>query len=179
MNRELDRGELQDRLPDLVHGTLPEAERAVVEAAVAADPELASELEAIRAARAALTPRVTAIDASRVVAAIRRPAPQRRFAGAARWRIAAAIGWLVVGGASLTVVQRTFRSGPADSLVVRGGESTAVAQNRALSVSFGYDLSELSAADVERLIADLEKSGGVPSAEPRKSVVAPPGEEPE
>lgn len=178
MNRELDRGELQDRLPDLVHGTLSDAERRVVEAAASADPELASELEAIRVARAALTPRVAAIDTDRVMAAIRRPAPKRGFAGVARWRIAAAIGWLVVGGASLTVVQRTFHSGPADSLVVYG-ESTAVARGRALSVSFGYDLSELSAVDLERLIADLEKSGGVPSTEPRKSVVAPPGEEPE
>jgi hypothetical protein len=177
MNRELDRGELQDRLPDLVHGTLPEAERVVVEAAIAADLELASELDAVRLSRAALTPRVAAIDANRVMAAIRRPAP-RRFAGVARWRVAAAIGWLLVGGASLTVVQRTFHNGAADSLVVVG-ESTAVAGARGLSVSFGYDLSELPAADLDRLIADLEKSGGVPSAEPHKSVVVPPGEEPE
>jgi len=176
MNRELDRGELQDRLPDLVHGTLPEAERVVVEAAVAADPELARELEAVRLSRAALTPRVGAIDANRVMAAIR-PAP-RRFAGVARWRIAAAIGWLLVGGASLTVVQRTFNSGAADSLAVTR-ESTTVAGARSLAVSFGYDLSELSAADMDKLIADLEKSGGVPSAEPHKTVVVPPGEVPE
>ena len=177
MNRELDRGELQDRLPDLVHGTLPEAERVVVEAAVAADPELASELEAVRLSRSALTPRVAAIDTDRVMAAVRRPAP-KRFAGVARWRIAAAIGWLLIGGASLTVVQRTFNSGAADSLAV-ARESTTVAGARSLAVSFGYDLSELSAADMDKLIADLEKSGGVPSAEPHKTVVVPPGEVPE
>lgn len=177
MNRELDRGELQDRLPDLVHGTLPETERVAVEAAVAADPELASELEAVRLSRAALTPRVGAFDAERVMAAVRRP-PAKRFAGVARWRIAAAIGWLLIGGASLTVVQHTFSGGGADSLAV-AHESTTVAGAKSLAVSFGYDLSELSAADMDKLIADLEKSGGVPSADPHRPVIVPPGEGPE
>ena len=177
MNRELDRGELQDRLPDLVHGTLPEAERIMVEAAVAAYPELASELEAVRLSRKALTPRVAAINAERVMAAIRRPLP-KRFAGVVRWRIAATIGWLLVGGASLTVVQRSLHNGAADSLTVATTIPT-VAGAPGLSASFGYDLSELPAADMDKLIADLEKSGGVPSAEPHKTVVVPPVEVPE
>lgn len=173
MNRELDRGEIQDRLPDLARGTLSAEERAVVEAAVRADADLARELEIVRAARRALTPTVAAIDADRVVSAVRRPAGGGA-SRAMRWRIAAAIATVAIGGASLAVVQRAFR-GPNGADVL--SESTQVAPAKSLEISFGYDLSSLGDEELNKLVTDLEKSGGVPSEEPRKIVppVSPEG----
>lgn len=168
MMRELDRGELQDRLPDYVRETLPANERAQVERALANDADLARELEVVRAAQRALTMPVARIDAARVVAALPKAGRRSGFA-AARLRIAAAIATIAVGGASLAVVQQTIRGDQIDSLVVRG-ESTAFAAGAPLAVSFGYDLSALDEDDLEALIADLEQSAGLPPAEPRRAV---------
>ncbi|HKS05275.1 MAG TPA: hypothetical protein VJR92_03090 [Gemmatimonadaceae bacterium] len=173
MNRDInhwDRGDVQDRLPDLVHGRLSDDERAAVERAVAADPELARELRAVHEAQRALTGRAAAVDVSRIAAAVRRPA--RSGLGVARWRIAAAIATIAVGGASLAVVQQTRFDTPADSLAVIGAPA-----NEPHAVSLGFDLSSLSAEQLEQLLAELERTGGLPSVEPRTTVVIPPVEE--
>jgi hypothetical protein len=65
-------------------------------------------------------------------------------------------------------VQRSYRGYSDPPTVV--GESASVA-NQQVSVSFGYDLSELSSEDLEKLVNDLKKSGGVPSAEPKTTGV--------
>lgn len=170
MNRELDRGEVQDRLPDYVLGTLPADERLAVERAVAADSELARELAAVRAVRAALAVRARPVNVDAIVAAVQRPAA-RRAGGVRRWRIAAAIATIAIGGAALAVVQRALRDGASPSAI--SGETTLVATGGAGELSFGYDLSGLNQQDLDQLIADLQKSGGLPSAEPRSSVVMP------
>jgi hypothetical protein len=53
------------------------------------------------------------------------------------------------------------------------GESTHVAVVEGLAVSFGYDLSELGSEELEYLMEELQKSGGVPSTEPRSTVITP------
>ena len=168
MTREFDRGELQDRLPEYVHGTLPADERVQVEAQLAADPELARELDVVSAARTALMRRGVAVDVSRVVGALPRPRRSGGFTRAARLRIAAAIATIAVGGASLAVVQRSVNGDMADSLIVRG-ETAAVTAETGLSVSFGYDLSSLDESDLDALLAELEQAAGLPPAEPRST----------
>ena len=173
MMRELDRGEIQDRLPDYVHGTLPENERRAVEAALAADSGLARDLVVVRTAREALTPRAVPIDADQVVAAIRRPARTRGLVNVGRWRIAAAIATLAIGGASLAVVQKTFHGYGPDSLTVLS-ESSQVASAEPLAITFGYGLSDLGAADLERVMAELEKAEALPAVEPQvRRVIVP------
>jgi anti-sigma-K factor RskA len=171
MTREFDRGELQDRLPEYVHGTLPADERASIERALARDPDLARELEVVRAASAALGVRVGRTDAARVVAALPKPGRRRVFGGSARIRVAAAIATIAVGGASLAVVQQAVRGERNDPLVVRG-ESASAPAGPLLSVSFGYDLSSLDDADLDALLADLEQSAGLPPAEPRRTAAS-------
>lgn len=162
MMRELDRGELLDRLPDYVHGTLPADERAAVEAALARDSGMVSELELIRTARTVLASGTPSVNVDGVLAALRHPAPARnvRFS---RWRIAAAVATLAVGGASLAIVQQGFRDAQDPPTVV--GETASVS-SADVSVSFGYDLSELSPEDLEKLLDELKASAGVPGAEP-------------
>jgi hypothetical protein len=175
MDRELERAEVQDRLPDFVRGTLSRDERLMVERAVAADADLARELDAVRRARVALTPAVAALDHGRIAAALPAPMPRRALA-AARWRIAAAIATIAVGGGSLAVL-RNARD-PGDSLmVIGGGDTNVVATTDAVPATFGYDLSAFEADELDQLITSLEQSGGLPSAEPRVTHVIPPVEE--
>lgn len=175
MNRKLDQGELKDRLPDFIHGTLPADERAEVEAAIVADPELARELGAVRASCLALMPRSAQIDTDRIVAAVNRRKPARGLFASANWRIAAIV-MLAVGMGSIALVQKSFRTGVGDPSPVTS-ESAQVASGQKLSISFGYDLSDMPAADFERLVTQLEKSGGVPSVEPRTTTIVPPGDD--
>lgn len=167
MMRELDRGEMLDRLPEYVLGTLPEDERRAIDAALATDQEMVRELQVIQSARASLIATTPAVNVDRIVAGIKRPAPVRRT-NFSRWRIAAAVATLAVGGASLSVVQNIYRGNPEPPTIV--GETASVADEK-LSVSFGYDLSDLSADDLEELVKDLKSSGGVPSAEPKSTVI--------
>jgi anti-sigma-K factor RskA len=165
MMRELDRGELLDRLPEYVRGTLPADERRAVDAALANDPEMVRELDVIRLAHSMLTSRAVPVNVDGIVAAIRQPAPVRRLT-AARWRVAAAVAMLAVGGTSLAVI-RDFRENREPPTIV--GETASVSDD--LSVSFGFDLSELSSEDLENLVNELRSSGGVPSAEPKATRV--------
>jgi anti-sigma factor RsiW len=166
--REFDLGELQDRLPDYVLGTLSAGDRTTLERALASDAELARDLDIVRAANAAFSAPAVSIDADRVVAALPRPTRRRAFS-ASRIRIAAAVATIAVGGASLAVLQQSVRSEPSDPLVVRG-ESTSAASGPELTVSFGYDFSALDQDDLDALFADLEQSAGLPPAEPRRTI---------
>ena len=175
MMRKLERADMQDLLPDYVHGTLSAEERAQIDAALAHDPDLARELHVVRAVRGAFAGALPRIDVGRIVAALpasRRPERSR----ASMFRIAAAIATLAVGGASLAVVQQTMRGDVTDSLVIRG-ESVTATVGEELAMSFGYDLSALDDDDLAALLADLEKSGGLPPAEPRRGTVSDDGQE--
>jgi hypothetical protein len=171
MNRELDQGELRDRLPDIIHGTLPEGERVAAEAAVAADASLAHELAFLREARVALSQAGYRPNVDKIAAAIPRP-DRVRTVRVARWRIAAAVATLAVGGASLALLQGGYSDGLVRPVTVVG-ETTTVAMTDAPSLSMGFDLSELAEDEFAQLLADLAQSGGLVQEEPRVAVVVP------
>lgn len=112
--------EMRELLPELAAGTLDASTRARVEAHVASCAECASELETVRAVRAAYA-NAPAIDVSRVLGALPKPpagsrpgrgaAPVRRWLD---WRIAAALTTITVGGLSLAVTQRFGHNRSAD-----------------------------------------------------------------
>jgi anti-sigma factor RsiW len=104
--------EMRELLPELAAGTLDAATRARVDEHVASCTECASELETLRAVRGAYAT-APAIDVSRVVAALpkpavasvigRGPAPAKRWLD---WRIAAALTMITVGGLSIALSRR-------------------------------------------------------------------------
>ena len=110
--------EMRELLPELVAGTLDAATRARVEEHVASCTECASELETLRAVRGAYSG-APAIDVSRVVAALPRPAMASAVGGhtahAKRWldwRIAAALTMITVGGLSVALSRRGHDAPP-------------------------------------------------------------------
>jgi hypothetical protein len=113
------RGDLRDRLPDLLHGTLDEAQRAELAAHVAACPACAAELELLRRMRGVMSSRAPAVDTRRIAAAVvaaRHHAPtvvvqpahasRRRTARPIDWRAAAAIAAVAVALGSYALVRR-------------------------------------------------------------------------
>ena len=94
--------DVRDLLPDLVHGRLDAAARAMVEAHVANCTDCAAELELLRQLRGAQ--RTPTVDIASIVAAV--PAyrtPRRSWVG---WRAAAVITVMVAGASSVAVLQR-------------------------------------------------------------------------
>jgi anti-sigma factor RsiW len=169
MTDHLERGDRQDRLIDLVHGTGSAASRADLAAALAADDDLAAELALLQAARVALTRPAPAIDVDRVVAAL--PAAPRAQAAPTRqrWRWAAAIATVALGGISLAVVQEGFRGQAGGDLGTTAAESALVASApvpAALEVTFGQGLSEFDDAELDALFTELAAFDGMVSAEP-------------
>lgn len=208
--------EYQDLLPDLVAATLSEVESAAVEAHLRTCAPCRDDAQLLRRARALPSHRVT-IDVARIVAALPASAPTLRLerapAGVRRptrwsasvWQVAAALGVMVVGGASLVVTRQmprnlvAGRSGPAqlaevaesalarapqsssdrrstpESVASRAPNGTGGARAR-VSVSYG-DLGDYSTAELERMLDRLEQWDGASSTEPLPTlpVVSTPG----
>lgn len=177
--REMTRADVQDLLPDLLHGRLPAAVHADVERVVAADPDLSAELAVLRRLHAvhAASP---VVDISRIVAALptppnvmpsvaaerdelaaRRRMPRApRFAGFAR----AAAVLLVLGGSALvaTRVSRTPDSAVATSAPA---ESLALVAD-AVQLGLGVPTDDLTVEQLRALERDIDALDGEPSAEP-------------
>lgn len=169
MTDHLERGDRQDRLIELVHGTGSAASRADLDAALRADDDLAAELAVLRAARVALTPRAPVIDVDRVVAAL--PAAPVAQRGRARqlMRWAAAVATVALGGISLAVVQDGFRGQASGDLRVVAAESALVASapaSTSLEVTFGQGLSEFDDDELDALFSELAAFDGMLSVEP-------------
>lgn len=167
MTERMEHGELRDRLVDLVHRTADAAAHTAWNDAVAADAELADDLAFLHEARAALTPAPRPVNVDAIVAAIPSYRPQPRFA-ASRWRIAAAIATIAIGGTSLVVVQQSVRGNTGGEYAVVA--ETAMVASDDLSITFGQGLTELSDDDVDALLSGLSDFDGLPSAEPVHSV---------
>jgi len=189
-------GNMRDRLPDYVHGTLSAAERRVVSAHLATCADCTAEVEVIKAASRAFA--APAIDTARIVRALPRGS-RRRFAmpvGRVQ-QLAAAIGIFVVGGLSVVAVRELMgRAGatspaqapaPATTLaattpapvaapVAPKVESTANVTARAPTpapvearrpaMSFGGGLSDLSDEQLDTLLGELDGLDALPSTEP-------------
>lgn len=178
--RDMTRDELQDALPDLLHGRLSADDAAAVERAVLADPALMSELTMLRAVRDAHQS-APAVDVARIVNALpsppatgvapsvdelalrreaRRPLISRKFARAA------ALFVVVGGGTMVTVWNGRGRpvlpavapiTATADSFAVDGG---------AMQLGFGASTDDLSVDQLRALEDDIRSLDGAPSAEP-------------
>ncbi len=176
--RDRTRDELQDLLPDLMHGRLAATDAEVLEQAIAADPELAAELALLRSVRAAQRP-APVLDITRIVSALPAP-PAARIAPAlddlslrreakrpmmSRAFARAAAVLVVVGGGTMVSVWggRGTASSPVASVVA--AESAAAAA-RTMQLGLGTSTDELSVEQLRALEADIRALDGVPSAEP-------------
>ena len=179
--RDMTRDEMQDLLPELLHGRLAADEAAALERAVAADPGLAAELAMLRVVRSSHAP-MPALDLSRIVAALPAPptapvlaAPVDELAArrAARrplisYRFARAAALLVVvgGGTMVSVWSGRTRAVVPGVETVRA-ESVAVgAGSGAMQLGLGASTDELSVEQLRALEADIRSLDGIPSAEP-------------
>lgn len=191
------RGDIRDRLPDLLHGRLDANARADVEQHVSLCTECAAELELLRAMRRMLTAS-SAVDTTRLAAAVRasearganaagrtdaagRTSAARRSTGARPrvrrldWRVAAAAAVLVTGGLTVAVARRTPTSitvGRPISAANGGNASTS-----APGLMFGGGVSDLSDGDIERLLQDVDSLSALPDVEPAPVLRGVDGEE--
>ncbi|HEY0994865.1 MAG TPA: zf-HC2 domain-containing protein, partial [Gemmatimonadaceae bacterium] len=223
--RDCVNGEVRDRLPDLLHGQLPMADRAAVLAHVSACAECTAELALLRELRGAMAV-APAVDVSRIVAAVRRhpdrgrnvadegpgvaaerpdsrivpidTARRRREARprawGGRWRVAAAIATLMVGGTSVGILARQRGSADPAPVASRPGGAAGAAATPAPGVVSsptvatadpapaapvqvasragdvdqvgGGLLADATDAELQALIDEIEQFDGTPVVEP-------------
>ncbi len=180
--RDMTRDELQDCLPDLLNGHLSVADAAVVERAIAADPELAEELALLRAVRAAYRA-APAVNVAQIVSALpaspgatvapvvddlaarrnaKRPVVSMRFARAAALLV-------VIGGGTMVTVWNGRQHRDLTGIPSAAAESLAVATT-APQLGLGASTDELSVEQLRALEADIRALDGVPAAEPETTV---------
>ena len=201
--------DMQDLLPDYVSASLDATAAASVEQHLSICDPCRDDIALLRRARA-IRPTAAPVDIARIVAGLPRPTPMLRLvrssndqslvAAAATihtrprrrwsvsvWRVAAAVGVMVVGGTSLLVSRNSpvsltgARSNEAqlaeaaESTLARTGASVAALDSPAsigralresrVSVSYG-DLGDYSEAELQRMLDRLEKWDGTSSTEP-------------
>ncbi|MFN5598202.1 anti-sigma factor family protein [Gemmatimonas sp.] len=180
--------ELQDLLPDFVTGALDDITMSRVTSHVSRCQACTEELMVLRAVRAA-RPRVPMPDVQQIVAAL--PTRQRPGRGAmfgrSAWRMAAALGIIIAGGASLQLARRGLVSVPpvperpgttdgaplvANTPTFDTAETVAVRAPIGVSgVSMSYgDLTDLSEDELQRMLERLDKWDGATSTEPLPGV---------
>ena len=177
---DMTRDEMQDRLPDLLHGRLSPVDAAALEQHIATDPGLAAELAMLRLVMTShrSAPR---IDVARVVAALptspaaaaavapsvddlgmrraaRRPVVSRAFLRAAALLV------VVGGGTMVSVWNGGSTSVPAASTPVTT-ESIASAGAGAMQLGLGTSTDDLSVEQLRALEADIRALDGVPSGD--------------
>ena len=175
--RELTRGEVQDRLPDLLHQRLSAEEATVMERAVAADPELAAELALLRSVRGAFDGQ-PAVNLERILGAL--PSAPARLAShtgdelaprrvgrrpliSARFARAAALLVVIGGGTLVSVYGSPGVPGP-DAPVTVTAESMAVGASP-MQLGLGAYTDDLTVEQLRALEADIRSLDGIPSAE--------------
>ncbi len=181
--RDMTRDELQDCLPDLLHGRLSADDAAIVERAIAVDPELAAEFHLLRTARAAHQAPV-AINVAQIVGAL--PAPPRtadapmvdelaarrnakRPMISMRFARAAAL-LLVVGGGTAVTVMNGRQQHELRGVGPTAAASLAARESSAPQLGLGASTDDLSVEQLRALEADILALDGVPSAEPETAV---------
>lgn len=177
--RDKTRDELQDALPDLLHGRLSADEAATVERAVRADPDLMAELAMLRAVHAAHDHTPT-VDVARILRSLPAPASQvvapevdqlalrreakrpvisRRFARAAALLV-------VVGGGTMISVLSGRGAGPGTTTVATSPAAESLALAAAMQLGLGTSTDDLTVEQLRALEADIRALDGVPSADP-------------
>lgn len=181
--------DIQEVLPDLLHGKLDAHARARVEAHVASCKECTEDLEVLRTVKSAAV-FIPAIDVDRVV---RQIPPYRVIVPAAQvptrsrvvsWLVAASLAVVVLGGGSLLMIQQkpsaprvVINDGPdqpgGTSRLTLPKRATTVAQKspvmleprpHALALAAGVD--GLSDNNLRQLMNDMDGFDALPTAEP-------------
>ncbi len=179
--------EVREQLPDLVSGMLSRANVELVESHLRTCEDCSQELEILRGIFA-IRPSAKPVDVAAIVAALPRPSVNNRFSNKSRssqwqrWRIAAAIATVAVGGVSWQLITN-------DSPAVAGSNIVASATDSALrldtgvllaskdldqpvAVSFG-GLGDYTDEELQLILEQLDKWDGAPSTEPLQSSSSP------
>ena len=173
-------GNIRDQLPEFVHGVLSPSVEARVRGHVESCEECAAEVRLIEQAAALfVTP---SVNVSAIVAAI--PAPRRR---ARYWGWAAAASVLLLGGFAVAKwqiaapeVTSTVASGAATAATpdavtklanavketTAAGRRLPTAPKTRPAVSFGGGLSDLTDAQLNALLLEIDGIDAAPSADP-------------
>ena len=191
MNKCTER-DIQEMLPDLLHGKLDADARARVEAHIASCEECTEDLEVLRAVKSAAV-FIPAIDVDRVLRQIppyRGIVPAAQAPGRSRvvsWLVAASLLVVVLGGGSLLMIQNKPTIGPVgtvDRSATPVGASTQIAKaggvvsnvpptvagnstkptTHALALASGVD--GLSDNNLRQLMDDMNNFDALPAIEP-------------
>jgi len=183
--------DIQERLPDLLHGKLDADARAQVEAHISRCEECTEELEVLRTVKSAAV-FIPAIDVDSVV---RQIPPYRTIDPAAQaparsrivsWLVAASLVVVVLGGGSLLMIQKTptlapvatiDRSPRPDGALAQGakpGEVTTVppkstgenATSAPHALALATAVDGLSDTNLRQLMDDLNNFDALPATEP-------------
>jgi anti-sigma factor RsiW len=184
---ECTENEIQEMLPDLLHGTLPADARARVDAHLASCEQCREDLEVLRAVKSAAV-FAPVIDIDRVVRqippyrtivpAIERPAATRVVS----WLVAASLAVVVVGGGSLVLARRDIPNpSPAVGSTQPPGSTTARptadpitpsqtvvpgARSHTYALALAGDVEGLSDGSLQQLMSDMAQFDALPAAEP-------------
>lgn len=159
MNECMER-ELQEMLPDVLHGTVAPGERARVEAHLTACRHCRQELEVLRAVKGAAVFSPT-IDVAGIVRQIPpyqiiTPAVERPVrASVMKWLVAAAMALVVVGGGSVVMQDRDVAEQP-----------LTAAAPRAHSLALAGGLDEMSDGSIVQLMTEMNSFDALPANEP-------------
>ena len=146
--------EIREALPELVHGTLPELERARVREHVAECADCSAELAIIRAVR--LTASAPSVDVARIVAAV---PPYRRKTSRMRTVYLELAAACLIGAVGISTFVVHNHSG----VVAPQGAVQSAGSAPGLAIVNTSDLSDDGLAELTR---DLDKLQAMPTADP-------------
>lgn len=164
--------EIRDALPDLLHGRLDDAARARVESHLRSCDACRRELNLLRALRGAAPQ--PAVNVAAIVSAL--PVPRRHRSWTTHlWQIAAAVAFLAVGSSGVIGYMRrahqpdtTAAATVASQRESSGASAAAASGDVELAVGYGY--TDLSDAQLEALLKDVQELKAVPMSEPEVSM---------
>lgn len=149
--------EIREALPELMHGALPEIERARVQEHLDECGDCSAELAIIRAVRGSAP--IASVDIARIIAAI--PPYRRKASRIKRVYLELAAACLIGAiGISTVVVHNSNSSAAGARSAVLGGAAVA---SPGLAL---VNTSDLSDAGLAQLTQDLDKLQAMPTADP-------------
>jgi anti-sigma factor RsiW len=193
MNKCTD-SDIQEMLPDLLHGTLANDARKRVEAHVATCESCQEDLDVLRMVKSAAV-FAPSIDVDRVVRqlppyqtiipAIERPASTRVVS----WLVAASLALVVLGGGSVLMIQskdsrssntaasnqlpnriatrsETTKQSPAEPGIVPKAVVQSIAAPRQHALALAADVDGLSDGNLMQLMNDMDGFDALPASEP-------------
>jgi hypothetical protein len=197
MNKCID-SEIQEMLPDLLHGSLGEQPRRQVEAHLAGCESCREDLNVIRAVKSAAV-FAPVIDVGQVV---RRIPPYRTIVPGVQkpartkivqWLVAAGLLVVAVGGGSL-VISNQFRTAAAPAMSTGNGAETQppaisvspvvvpkqtpleASPTRTHALALATNLDDLSDGSLVQLMNDMDRFDALPAAEPEPVIAVDSGD---